>query len=70
MTYINKIKTFLKIDEALGDKRNHHIDALKGLVIVIVVWAHAIQFNDPNHDTNLLYRSLSAKAAVYALLFS
>lgn len=55
MTYINKIKTFLKIDEALGDKRNHHIDALKGLVIVIVVWAHAIQFNDPNHDTNLLY---------------
>ena len=56
MPFLNKIKTFLKIDEALADGRDHHIDALKGVAIILVVLGHSIQINDPNYDNNLLYR--------------
>lgn len=51
---VEKIKAFLKIDEALMDGRIHHIDALKGFVIICVVWGHSILVNDPDHQNNLL----------------
>lgn len=56
MTFWDKIKVFLKIDGALADGRNHHIDALKGVAIILVVLGHSIQLNDPNYDNNLLFR--------------
>ena len=56
MTFLDKIKVFLKIDEALADGRDHHIDALKGVAIILVVIGHSIQINDPNYDDNLLFR--------------
>ena len=56
MTFWDQIKGFLKIDEALVDGRDHHIDALKGVAIILVVLGHAIQLNNPNYDNNLLFR--------------
>ncbi len=53
---IKKIKAFLKIDEALSERRDHHIDALKGVAIILVVLGHAIQINDPDFDNNLFFR--------------
>ena len=55
---MNKIKSFLKIDEALNTGRNHHIDALKGMAIICVVIIHSIQANDPNYDNNALHTVL------------
>jgi fucose 4-O-acetylase-like acetyltransferase len=55
MTFLDKIKAFLKIDEALANGRDHHIDALKGVAIILVVLGHSIQINDPNYDNNLLF---------------
>jgi len=49
---LEKIKTFLKIDEAMAEGRIHHIDALKGFVIILIVWGHTIQF-DPNNLNNM-----------------
>ena len=53
-----KIKAFLKVDDALAPGRNHHVDALKGFTIICVVFIHAIQVNDPNHDNNRVYLTL------------
>jgi fucose 4-O-acetylase-like acetyltransferase len=53
--FVKKIKAFLKIDEALAEGRIHHIDALKGLLMICLVLVHSIQTTDPNHDNNLLY---------------
>ena len=55
VTFRDKIKAFLKIDEALSDGRIHHIDALKGFLIICVVWEHSIMINDPNCENKLLY---------------
>ena len=35
--------------------RNHHIDALKGVAIMLVVLGHSIQATVPNMDTNWLF---------------
>jgi fucose 4-O-acetylase-like acetyltransferase len=51
-----KIRRFLKIEEALSDKRDHHIDALKGLTIMLVLIGHSVQISDVNFDNNLLFR--------------
>lgn len=56
MNFLDKIKSWLKIDGILAQRRNQHIDALKGLAIILVVWGHSIQINDPNYDNNLLFR--------------
>jgi fucose 4-O-acetylase-like acetyltransferase len=56
MTIWNKLKAFLKKDEAMSDERDHHIDALKGVAIILVVLGHSIQINDPQYDHNLLFR--------------
>lgn len=56
MSFLDKIKGFLKIDEALAEGRDHHIDALKGVAIILVVLGHSIQINDPGYDNNLLFR--------------
>lgn len=56
MTLWNKLKAFLKINEAMSDQRDHRIDALKGVAIILVVLGHSIQINDPQYDHNLLFR--------------
>ncbi|MFO7569535.1 MAG: acyltransferase family protein, partial [Smithellaceae bacterium] len=53
-----RIKRFLNVDAALASGRNHHVDALKGLTIICVVFIHAIQVNDPDHDNNRVYLTL------------
>lgn len=54
--FFKKTKNFLKIDEALSDKRNHNIDALKGFTILLVLLGHSIQIHDANFDNNLIFR--------------
>jgi len=51
-----KIKTFLDINTTNANTRNRHIDALKGVAIILMVLGHSIQINDPNYDNNLLFR--------------
>lgn len=52
----SKIKAFLKVDDALALGRNHHIDALKGVAILLVVLGHSVQVHDANFDNNPLFR--------------
>ncbi|MDY6904692.1 MAG: acyltransferase family protein [Thermodesulfobacteriota bacterium] len=52
----DRIKRFLKIDTALAPGRDHHIDALKGAAIILVVLGHSIQVHDTRFDDNLLFR--------------
>lgn len=54
--FTQKLKTILKIDEALSDERDHHIDALKGLTILLVLLGHSIQVNNINFDNNILFK--------------
>jgi len=56
MTAWQKLKIYLKIDEALVQGRDHHIDALKGVAIILVVLGHSIQVNNPEFDRSLLFR--------------
>jgi fucose 4-O-acetylase-like acetyltransferase len=49
MTFKDKIKAFLYVDDALKGGRNHHIDALKGMGIIMVIFCHTVSFNDPAH---------------------
>ena len=51
-----KIKTLLDIDTTNPNIRNRHIDALKGVAIILVVLGHSVQINNPNFDNNLLFR--------------
>jgi len=49
MTFIDKTKAFLYVDDAMAGGRNHHIDALKGMGIIMVIFCHTVSFNDPAH---------------------
>lgn len=49
MTFKDKIRAFLYVDDALKGGRNHHIDALKGMGIIMVIFCHTVSFNDPAH---------------------
>jgi len=55
MRVIEKIKTFLNIRYDMKEGRNPHIDALKGIAMIVVVWGHSVQVNDPNFSYNPLY---------------
>lgn len=70
MTKRDKIRDFLKINDALDPARNHHIDALKGFAIIAVVFVHAIQVNDPHHDSNRAYLALISWAMPLFMLLS
>ena len=70
MTKRDKIRDFLKINDALDPARNHHIDALKGFAIIAVVFLHAIQVNDPHHDSNRAYLALISWAMPLFMLLS
>ena len=70
MTVIGKIKSFLKIDTALVPGHNLHIDALKGIAILIVVWAHSVQRLHPEHDKSIWYLTLSPFAMPLFMLLS
>ena len=70
MTKRDKIRDFLKINDALDPARNHHIDALKGFAIIAVVFVHAIQVNDPHHDSNRVYLALISWAMPLFMLLS
>jgi fucose 4-O-acetylase-like acetyltransferase len=48
--------SFFRSASAAGGNRNAYIDALKGITIILVVVAHAIQRNDPVYDSNILFR--------------
>ena len=49
------------MDDALAGGRNHQIDALKGLGIIMVIFGHSISFNDPAHFTvHLPFRILAS----------
>lgn len=52
----NRLKQFLQINNALAPGRDHHIDALKGAAIILVVLGHAVQVHDPQFDDNLVFR--------------
>jgi fucose 4-O-acetylase-like acetyltransferase len=56
MSFKDKIKIFLQIDKILDSGRDHKIDALKGIAIILVVLGHSVQHNNPNYDNNLLFR--------------
>jgi fucose 4-O-acetylase-like acetyltransferase len=56
LDFFAKIKNLLNIDKLKTNKRNHHIDALKGVAIILVVLGHSVQVNDANFDNNLLFR--------------
>lgn len=58
MNILDRIKSFLKIEEVLTSGRNLHVDALKGLSIMCVLIIHSIQVNDPNYDNNTLHTVL------------
>lgn len=70
MTFLDKIKAFLKIDEGLAPGHNHHVDALKGMLIIFVVFAHTIQLNHPLHDNSYLYLTFSSFAMPLFMLLS
>ena len=70
MMYLDKIKAFLKIDEVKVAGRNLHVDALKGMVIIFVVWGHTIQLNHPLHEKSFLYASLASFAMPLFMLLS
>lgn len=63
MTFKDKIKAFLYVDDALKGGRNHHIDALKGMGIIMVIFGHTVIFNDPAHyNVNLPLRVIQSFA--------
>lgn len=70
MMYLEKIKAFLKINEVTVAGRNLHVDALKGMVIIFVVWGHTIQLNHPLHEKSYLYASLSSFGMPLFMLLS
>jgi fucose 4-O-acetylase-like acetyltransferase len=70
MTVMDKIKAFLKIDEATAPGHNLHVDALKGMLIIFVVFAHTIQLNHPLHDGSYLYLTFSSFAMPLFMLLS
>jgi fucose 4-O-acetylase-like acetyltransferase len=70
MIFMDKIRAFLKIDEAMAAGRNLHVDALKGMVIIFVVFAHTIQLNHPLHDKSYLYMTFSSFAMPLFMLLS
>lgn len=65
-----KIKAFLKIGEGTGGGRNLHVDALKGIAIIFVVFAHTIQLRHPLHDGSYLYLTFSSFAMPMFMLLS
>ena len=44
------------MDKILASGRDHQIDALKGVAIILVVLGHSVQVNNPHFDDNLLFR--------------
>ena len=70
MAGIDKIKSFLKIDQLRTSGRNRHIDALKGITIIIVVFAHSVQVNDPNFSYNRFYLTFVPFAMPLFMLLS
>jgi fucose 4-O-acetylase-like acetyltransferase len=56
MSFKDKLKIFLQMDKILASGRDHQIDALKGVAIILVVLGHSVQINDPNFDNNLIFR--------------
>jgi fucose 4-O-acetylase-like acetyltransferase len=65
-----KIKAFLKVDDALAPGRNHHVDALKGFTIICVVFAHSIQIHHPNFNENRVYLIMFTWAMPLFMLLS
>lgn len=37
-------------------ERLFYLDNLKGLLIILVILGHSIQFNDPNYESNMVFR--------------
>lgn len=70
MINIQKVKEFLKIDGATVPGRNLHVDALKGMLIIFVVWAHTIQQNHPLSINSHLYLTFSSFAMPLFMLLS
>ena len=69
-TYRDKIRKLLQLDQAVNAGRNLHVDALKGMLIIFVVFAHTIQLNHPLHDNSYLYLTFSSFAMPLFMLLS
>jgi len=65
-----KIKDWLEIGKATAAGRNLHVDALKGITIIFVVWAHTIQINHPLKMDSYYYLTLSSFAMPLFMLLS
>lgn len=70
MITIQKIKDFLKIGEVTATGHNLHVDALKGITILFVVWGHTIQTNHPLGVNSHLYLTFSSFAMPLFMLLS
>jgi fucose 4-O-acetylase-like acetyltransferase len=68
--YKDRIRDLLKINVAVSAGRNLHVDALKGMLIIFVVFAHTIQLNHPLHDNSYLYLTFSSFAMPLFMLLS
>lgn len=64
-----KIKDWLEIDQTAAG-RNIHIDVLKGVTIMFVVWGHTIQMNHPLRMNSYLYLTFSSFAMPLFMLLS
>lgn len=67
---MDKFRDILKMNEAVSAGRNLHVDALKGMLIIFVVFAHTIQLNHPLHDNSYLYLTFSSFAMPLFMLLS
>lgn len=70
MTTIQKIKDLLEIGKATASGRNLHVDALKGIMIVFVVWGHTIQTNHPLKVNSYYYLTFSSFVMPLFMLLS
>jgi len=70
MPVIEKVKSFLKIGYDLNSGRNTYIDALKGIAIIIVVFAHSVQINDADFSHNPFYLTFVPFAMPLFMLLS
>jgi len=70
VVFVDKIKSMLNINEVQTSGRNLYIDALKGITIIIVVFAHSVQINDPAFSHNPFYLTFVPFAMPLFMLLS